>query len=209
MNPLRFKLLVVWNIVLSTAFLLLVLGVAVSTVQAANDPPIKVYTASLEHGSGIVGAGRISDVTINSTLYQTILSIPVNFTGQSHVHYCVAMGSANVMNPASGGSTGNRYDFSVKGDAAVSNFAMMTLEMSDNYGVDDPNYVPVSTQRVFDSLSAAPHTFYFVARKQAAGSPNMIVENASFTVICFKKLQTAAMAAPEVEEPQEFAPNDK
>lgn len=208
MNPLRFKLLVVWNIVLSTAFLLLVLGVAVSTVQAANDPPVKVYTAALEHGTGIAGAGKSLDTTINSASYQTILSIPVNFTGQSHVHYCVALGSANVINPASG-STGHRYDFTVQGDATVSSYAMMTLEMSDNANADDPNYVPVSTQRVFDSLSAAPHTFYFVARKQAAGSPNMVVDNASFTVICFKKLQTAAMTAPEVEAPQEFAPNDK
>lgn len=208
MNPLRFKLLVAWNIVLTTALVLVVLGVVVSSVQAANDPPVKVYTASLEHASGIVGTGRTTNVTIDSTVYQTILSLPVNFTGQTHLHYCVAMGSANVINPASS-STGHRYDFSVRGDATVSNYAMMTLEMSDNGGVDDPNFVPVSTQRVFDALSAAPHTFYFVARKQAAGSPNMVVENASFTVICFKKLQTAAMAAPEMEEPQEFAPNDK
>lgn len=209
MNPLRFKLLVAWNIVLSTALVLVVLGVVVSAAQAANDPPVKVYTATLDHQSGIAGTGTEMDKVINSTDYQTILSVPVSFAGQTHEHYCVVLASANVVNPATGGNTGYRYDFTVGVNGTYSGWARMVLEMSDNPSHDDPNYVPVTTQRMFGPHSAAGHTFTFVARKQAASNPNMTIDNASMTVICFKKLQTLAAIAPDIEAPQEIAPNDK
>lgn len=209
MNPLRFRFLVAWNIVLTTALALVVLGVVVSAAQAANDPPVKVYTATLDHQSGIAGTGRDADVVINSTGYQTVLSIPVSFAGQNHEHYCVVLASANVVNPATGGHTGYRYDFSVGVDGSTSEWARMVLEMSDNASHDDPNYVPVTTQRMFGPHSAAAHTFRFAVRKQAAGNPNMTIDNASMTVICFKKLQTLAAIAPDIEASQEIAPNDK
>lgn len=210
MNPLRFKLLVVWNIVLSTALIVVVLGVLVSSALAANDPPVKVYSATYAHGNGIAG-NAVNDKTISSTAFADVVTIPVNFTGQTHVHYCVAIADARVINPASN-TTGHRYEFGVGYDsnsAASYDFSNMTLEMSDNAGVDDPNYYPVGTNRVFMNLSAAAHTIRFQARKMAAGSPNLTIDNASMTVICFKKYQNmAASMEPDTTAPDNFV-NDK
>lgn len=189
MNTRKYRLLVTWNMVLTTLLVLTLAFVAV-TVQASNDPPVEIFSANLDHGIGAAGTGTSNDVHISGTGYQTILSIPVDFTGQSHTHQCILIGSANVENPATGGKTGFRYDFSTKMDAVVSSFSVMTLEMSDNLSHDDANFVPVTTSRIYTNVSAAAHTFTFVAREQAAANPDLTITNSTFSVICVKKLQT-------------------
>lgn len=193
MNPFRFRLLVAWNIALSVALLVAVLGVLASAAQAANDPPVKVFTASYAHGNGIRGGGAGSRV-INSTAYQDILTIPVNFTGQSHTHQCAIIASANVTNPSIS-DTGNVYRFGIGLDgasAATYSFSEMVVELNDNATIDDPSWVPVTTNRLFTSLSAGPHTLRFQARKNAASNPNLTVNNAYATVICLKRSQESA-----------------
>lgn len=201
MNTRAFRLLFTWNIVL-TVLLLIALAFAAVSAQAANDPPVKVYSASLAHGNGVAGTGS-DDKLINSTTFQDILTVPVNFTGQAHVHHCVLVASANVINPATGGDTGNFYEFGVGLDgssASIYSFSTMKLELNDNDTIDDHSWMPVTTNRVFTSLSAAAHTIRFQARKTSAGAPNLTVDNAYATVICFKKLQTM-LGAAEPEAP--------
>ncbi|MCC7164611.1 MAG: hypothetical protein IT331_19105 [Anaerolineae bacterium] len=208
------RLLVTWNVVL-TVLLLIALAFVAAGVQAASDPPVKIYSTSLDHGVAADGAGTTADKSITSTSYQVILSKTVDFTGQSHLHQCMVLGSANVINPASGG-TGYRYDFTMQIDSGITNWSKMTLELSDNGGIDDPNYWPVTTNRVWTNVSSAPHTFSFVARKQAVGYPDLTVDNAHMTVICIKKLlpsDSASDAAP-VEEVisdnlEQAIPNDR
>jgi hypothetical protein len=114
-NP-KFKLLFTWNVVL-TVMLVVVIGIAAVGVQAANDPPVQVYTASLDHAGGAAGTSRTTNTSVTSTSYQVILTLTVNFTGQSHNHQCFAIGSANLINPATGGDTGNRYNISLMHEA--------------------------------------------------------------------------------------------
>ncbi|MBI4675404.1 MAG: hypothetical protein HY741_27480 [Chloroflexi bacterium] len=209
MNTRSFRLLVTWNVILTVLLLIALAFVAVSA-QAANDPPVKVYTATYAHGNGIAGTA-VNDKTISSTTFADILTISVNFTGQTHNHYCVMIGSANLINPALG-STGHRYEFGVGYDAntaASYSFSNMQVEFSDNAGVDDLSYLPVTSNRVFGALTPAAHTLRFQGRKLAAGSPNLTVDNASATAICFKKYQTMLGASePEGPAPDNFA-NDQ
>lgn len=208
MNTQKYRLVVIWNLVLTTLLIITLAFVAVS-VQASNDPPVEVFTASLDHGVGAAGTGTTTDVHVAGTGYTTILSVPVDFTGQNHNHQCFVSGSANVENPATGGKTGFRYDFTTKMDTAVSSFAVMTLEMSDNPSHDDANFFPVTTTRIYTGVSAAAHTFSLVAREQSAANPDMTVTNATITVLCFKKLQT--LSTMEDAEPiiESNLPNDK
>lgn len=189
MNNPKFKLLVTWNVVL-TVLLVVVIGIAAVGVQAANDPPVQMYTAGLDHAGGAAGAVRSTDFTVSSTGYQAILSITVNFTGQAHMHQCFVIGSASLINPATGGNTGYRYNFSTMHEASSTGYQTMVVEMSDNPSHDDANYVPVTTNMLYTNLDAASHTFTFVGRKQDGGNPDLIVDNATMSVLCFKKLQT-------------------
>lgn len=198
MNTRAFRLLVTWNIVL-TILLLVALAFAAVSAQAANDPPVKVYTASFAHGNGIAGNSTGTDKLISSTSFTDVLTVPINFTGQNHNHYCTVIASANVKNPGNG--TGHIYEFGVGYDANSATGLVnsnMFLEMSDNAGVDDPSWLPVTTNRVFSSLTPATHTIRFQARKQVAGDPNFTIDNATMTVLCFKKYQ--AMLAPSEPE---------
>lgn len=195
MNTTGFKLLLTWNVVL-TVLLLAGLAFAALSAQAATDPPIQVLTANLDHGIAGTGGSTASVLISSAVPYQTFLSVPVNFTGQTHIHQCLAIGSANVENPGSG--TGHQYVFNVGMDSSYGGYSFMTIELADNAGVNDPNFVPVTTNKIFTNISAAPHTFRFGAYKRQPTDPNFTIHNASMTVICFKQLQSAV--SKEMEE---------
>ncbi len=209
MNAPKYKLLVTWNIVLTT-LLIVTLAVAAISVQAANDPPVEVFSATYDHAAGTAGTSTGTDKTISSTTYTDLLTVPVNFTGQNHNHYCAIVASANVKNPGNG--TGHYYDFGVGYDsssAASLVNSVMRLELGDNGGVDDPSWMPVTTNRLFDAaFTPAAHTIRFQARKVSAADPNVVIDNASISVFCFKKLQTASL---QVDEPaqEDNVPNDQ
>lgn len=179
---------------------------------SANDPPVKVYSATLAHGNGVAGNATGINVVIADTTFagNDILTVPVDFTGQTHNHYCAVIASANVINPGNG--TGHVYEFGVGYDASNADtfaFSNMFLDLSDNAGVDDPSWWPVTVNRVFPALTPATHTIRFQARKRVAGDPNFTIDNASMTVLCFKKYQTM-LAAPEPETPPSDNPvNDE
>ena len=64
--------------------------------------------------------------------------------------------------------------------------------------MNDPNFVPVTTNKLFTNISAASHTFRFGAYKRQPTDPNFTIHNASMTVLCFKQLQGAV--AKEMED---------
>ena len=209
MSPSKFKLLIVWNIVLTT-LLVVMLGIVATVTYAANDSPVEVFTAELDHPAGIAGNATGTNKVINSTTFLDVLTVSVNFTGQTHNHYCTAIASANVINPGNG--TGHLYEFGVGvDDAGAGSYSNsnMILDLSDNAGVNDPSWWPVTTNRTLSALTPAVHTVRFQARKQAAGDPNFEIDNASMTVLCFKKYQT--LFDTFVPDEPSFAPfvNDK
>jgi hypothetical protein len=188
MNTRGFKLLLTWNVVL-TVLLLAAFAFAAVSAQAANDPPVKVFTASLDHVIAGTGGTAANAIITNTNAYQTFLTVPVNFTGQTHLHQCVAIGSANVENPGRG--TGHQYVFNVGMDSKYGGSSYMQIELGDNSDVNDPATWPVTTNKIFTSVSAAQHIFRFGAFKRSVLDPNFQINNASMTVLCFKNLQTA------------------
>src|SRR5919202_4377410 len=94
MNSRSFKLLVAWNIVLTVLFLVsLVLNA--TWAQAASDPPVRVFTASPEHGVGS-GSETTADfkITRNDT-WTELLSVRVDL-GTTHKHNCAVFASSDV-----------------------------------------------------------------------------------------------------------------
>jgi hypothetical protein len=206
MNTRAFRLLLIWNIVL-TILLLIALAFAAVSAQAANDPPVKVYSASLEHNSGATGGGA-ANKTISSTTFTDILTVNVNFGTQTHNHQCVVIPSARVDNPAVN-KTGLLYDFAVTYDsfpATSYNLSHMTLEFSDHASFDDVDTVPVTTNRVFTNIGNGMHTLRFQARKGAAANPTLTITNAYMSVICVKVLQPSTAAADGTDPVIDIAP---
>lgn len=192
------QVLVAWNAVL-TVLLIVALGSNALLAQAANDPPVKVYSAATDHNGTTNGASTIGDKLIDSNVSWTqLLSVTVNFTGQSHTHQCAVIASSEALNGASG-TTDNLYAFDLTVDSPAGDLnagSTRTIDFDDNATTDDTNYLEVSSNRLFTNLSAGAHTFRWLGMKQAANDDNMIVNDSSMVVLCFKKLQTA-LALPQ------------
>ena len=58
-----------------------------------------------------------------------------------------------------------------------------TLEMRNQGGVNDPDFWPVSTNRVIGMTPNALQIIRLLGRKQA-GAPNLIVDDAHLSIIC-------------------------
>jgi hypothetical protein len=98
------RLLKTWHLLLSV-LLLVSLGANASWVQAAADPPIRVYTASPDD-AGVGGSSSstgvfvvTTDHTVSSPL--VLLSITTSHLSRDHDHICAVTASAKV------GHTGN------------------------------------------------------------------------------------------------------
>ncbi|MBI4673612.1 MAG: hypothetical protein HY741_18330 [Chloroflexi bacterium] len=184
------KLTTLWLAVL-TVLLLASLGMNAAWVQAANDPPVKMYTARVAHDAGW-GDATTNNKSVDSAVNWTVLlSVPVNFTGTRHVHHCAVTASSDVQNSdGEGGASQNRYLFDMTMDnlsGANDGSSTRTVELNDSSGVDDPNVMQVGSTRMFGSVSAGAHTFRWLAKKEAAGVTNTNVLDSSMIVICVKE----------------------
>lgn len=174
----KLKLLVTWNIVLTTVLFLSVFANA-SFIQAASDPPIKVFTASADDVGG--GGGTGGAVTLDSTSNKTLATVNANLS-PNHNHICMVTGSAAVVRYGAG--TGySQYNLQMD-NAAVPNAARMTL----GYFAGDPDAASKSITTNYGFYNVVgPHTFKFVGAKSAAGATNVSVNNSSMIVVCLKK----------------------
>ena len=78
------KVLVMWNVALSV---LVLVGMALyaSAAQAANDPPVRVYSANLDD-VGADGDATVTNKTVNSTSYTELRKITTERLGAAHPH---------------------------------------------------------------------------------------------------------------------------
>ena len=147
-----------------------------------------VAGTAAQAGSFAYGVDRTSDFTIsNSSNWQTILTltIPSGFTA-GHGHACQAVASLDAKNP--GGDLAAQYVLlhdhaEQRQSVPQSNGVERTIEMRNQGGVNDPDFWPVSTNRVIGMTANAPQIIRLLGRKQA-GAPNLIVDDAHLSIIC-------------------------
>lgn len=104
-------------------------------------------------------------------------------------HHCTVVGSADLKHTR-GGETDNRYEIGLSVDSLNPTFDVRRMvELNDNSGVDDPNFVAVSTTAFFP-IAEGTHAVFLVARR-VSGPPGPSnhgiahVADASMTVNCF------------------------
>ncbi len=108
------------NIVLSV-LLLISLGANVAWVQAAADPPVRVYTGTLDDAGG-GGSSREGDFLIlpehTRERPRRLLSVTTSHLGE-HGHTCLVTASAQVSKPANTSSGTVMLGFSLGGEPGI------------------------------------------------------------------------------------------
>jgi hypothetical protein len=103
-------------------------------------------------------------------------------------HHCTVVGSADLRH-RSGGETNNRYEIGLSVDSLEPTFDVRrTVELNDNSGVDDPNFVAVSTTAFFTIPVGLHRVFFVVRRVSGPGRANVV--DASMTISCFENQLT-------------------
>ena len=131
---------------------------------------------------------RVTDFTVsNSANWQTILTvvIPSGFTS-GHGHACQAIASLDAKNPG-GDATRQYYYFTVTQNNAnppiSANGVERTIELRNQGGVNDPDFWPVSTNRVIGFEPNVSQVIRLLGRKEP-GAPNLVVDDAHLSIIC-------------------------
>lgn len=188
------KLLVLWNVALSV---LVLVGMALyaSAAQAANDPPVRVYSANSDDVGG-GGTGGTADNTIDGTAPDQLRIVTTSNLSANHPHVCIVTASASAKYAGNG-----TYIFGLSMDNAGATVSSSDrrIEMFDNGGINDDSYEEVSTVYVFNDVMGS-HDFRFSARKSAAGNGSLVVDASSMSVVCLKKNLTGGTLQTAEEE---------
>jgi hypothetical protein len=134
------------------------------------------------------GSFTTSDITVSAVdpVFQQLRSVSFNLT---QVSRCVAVASANPVNPISGDN--RRYTFGLALDLD-SNTGLPNperaskheVEFDDALGEDQQNVETVSSTFAW-RVPAGPHTIRWMASKSTAGNPNLRVASSQLSVMCF------------------------
>ena len=185
------KLLVIWNVVLSTLVLIL-LGLYTSAAQAANDPPVQMYQAPQAEPAGGKGTTSTTPVDVQARDKWTLVQkLSVDFTGKLN-HECVVIASTNASN-APGNSEDNKYEFILTLDdpnPIADTATARTIDFDNGRTVIDHNDMEV-TASVLYHMTDEPHTFYWFAKKiseNAATPAKMTAVNNTLSALCVKQL---------------------
>ena len=149
---------------------------------------LTVLSGTAQAGPFVFWQQRTLDFTVsNSANWQTILTIvvPAGFLA-GHGHACQATASLDAKNP--GGNIFPQYYFFTvtqnnPNPFISANGVERTIELRNQPGVDDLDFLPVSTNVVFGFTANAPQIIRLLGRK-AAGAPNMVVDDAVLSIIC-------------------------
>ncbi len=190
MNSRTNRLLVLWNVVLTTLVLLL-LGLYASAAQAANDPPVRVFQANADHTGGR-GVGSTATIQVKTHGDWTLLQkLSVDLNGATN-HECAAVASSRVFN-ASGNAEDNKYEFVLTLDDPDPQGTLATtrvIDFDDDRVISDHDDQEVTSSSLYHATNEA-HTFYWFARKISEdGKPPtyMSVQNSTLWVLCVKKI---------------------
>jgi hypothetical protein len=149
---------------------------------------LTVLSGTAQAGSFVFWNQRTTDFTVNNSAnWQTILTIvvPAGFLA-GHGHACQATASLDAKNPG-GNVLSQYYFFTVTQNNAnpfiSANGVERTIELRNQGGVDDLDFLPVSTNAVFGFVANAPQVIRLLGRK-FPGAPNLVVDDAVLSIIC-------------------------
>lgn len=184
------KLLVVWNIVLSTLVLVL-LGLYASAAQAAADPPVKAFQANTDHNGGR-GTNSTEKISVtHGNKWTLIQKLSVDLSG-THNHECAVTANSRAYNEP-GNTEDNKYEFVLTLDDSnpSTNLATTrTIDFDNGRVFYDHDDTAVTSSALYHATNE-PHTFYWFARKLSddANPPShMTIENSTLWAVCVKKL---------------------
>lgn len=188
------RLLVLWNVVLTTLVVLL-LGLYASAAQAANDPPVRMFQEGIQDDHIAGGKGLTSTKPVDVSLrdqWTLIQKMTLNLAG-NHNHECAVIASSNVSN-APGNSEDNKYEFVLTLDNPDPTLDLATtryIDFDNGRSTIDHNDMEV-TAPVMYHMTNEVHTVYWFAKKisEHANPPSkMTVVNNTLTALCVKNLQ--------------------
>lgn len=180
MNSRLVKLLVLWNISLSLLFVLSLAFNAV-WVNAANDPPVRVFTANADDQGGDHNWNtEPTGLPIDNTVPVSLTRVRVDLG--DHRHTCLVTGSASAVRTSGGGLW--NYGLNMDTTATFKDGSARIIEFAD-FGTDTGGRWEVSTIGGWDGVSGK-HTFHLLANKNSAADPESRAFNASIIVSCFR-----------------------
>ena len=157
-------------------------------IAGAVGTVLTVLAGTAQAGPFVFGVQRTSDFTVsNSANWQTILTItvPAGFIA-GHGHACQATASLDAKNPG-GDVVAQYYFFTITQNNAnpfvSANGVERTIELRNQPGVNDLDFLPVSTNTVFGFTANVPQVIRLLGRK-TTGAPNLVVDDASLSIIC-------------------------
>ncbi|MBI4670564.1 MAG: hypothetical protein HY741_02700 [Chloroflexi bacterium] len=97
MNSRLVRFLVFWNVA-SSVLLLVAIAMYASAAQAANDPPVRAFTASTAHVGSARGGATMNPIEVSRRdVWTQLLKVSVNLS-DNHNHECTAIVSSHAYN---------------------------------------------------------------------------------------------------------------
>lgn len=168
MAPRTVRLILVWNAAL-TVLLLVSLAVNGSLVQAAADPPVKVFTANMDT-IGADSNSKLDGVSLNSASYVNLLSTKVVLTSAST---CIAVASTYAN--AAGNASTHHIGFGLDTTSSITPGSDRQIYFPNTVGAQE-----VTTVYGYNNLNGT-HTIYLLG----TGTPAMTIGIRSMAVMCF------------------------
>jgi len=127
---------------------------------------------------GVGGRATTVDISVNSDMMWTIL-VAETFTVADGTT-CIATGSADALNPNAGNNNQYRFTLALMANPGTNS----RFERSVEFDMNGVGKEEVSSTAVFGPLEPGTYTIHWLARKVAAGAPNLNVTDNSMTFVC-------------------------
>ncbi len=132
--------------------------------------------------NGVGGRATTVNISVNSSMAWTVL-VAETFTVIDETT-CVATGSADALNPNNGFNRQYRFTLALIPNPGINGRFERTVDFDMN-GVGREE---VSSTAIFGPLDPGTYTIHWLARKVAAGAPNLNVTDNSMTFVCSNNL---------------------
>jgi hypothetical protein len=139
------------------------------------------------------GTATMSNNVVTSGVdFVTLLEVEFDFSNFDHDHHCVATASADLVRPGNDEAEdeeNDRYVFILTLDddnPSARRSSARTIAFDDD-DEDDRNLQVVSNTFFFDSIRPDRHTIRWMARKATTEEANLIVDDASLTIVCTRR----------------------
>lgn len=176
MNDRRFRLLLIWNTVL-TVILLISLGANAVFVRAAGDPPVKVFSVTTDDAD--IGGDTSSKLVIDSRRQKRLMPIELDLS-TDQAHHCVAVASLEIRQPQQAG----RYEVALGWETGTFQYTSIRDLTFANRDPQNQSEVRQVTTVFSRKLTPGSHTLSLLGSKRDEGMPDLKIDKAAMFAIC-------------------------